>query len=43
MVDEGTTGGDQEGMTEGTVEVLTDMQGEPSLEDTVMRDVNPEK
>lgn len=43
MVDEGTTGGDQEEMIKGTVEVLIDTPGEPGLEDTVMGDVNPEK
>lgn len=43
MVDKGTTEGDQEGTTKGTVEVLTNTPGEPGLEDTIMGDVNPEK
>lgn len=43
MVDEGTTGGDQEEMTEGRIEVLIDTPREPGLEDTIIGDVNHEK
>lgn len=42
MVDEGTTRGDQELMTEGVVGVPIAAPGEPNLRD-VMGDVNPEE